>query len=283
MFSVNERIESMKNIAVIGLGAMGGSIAKRLNDEQDINVHGNDKIIDQSHIDFMIKAGVITNYVSLNDIVRGQYDLIILATPPEIIIDMIKFFAENSVDSYILDIGSTKRSILKAAEGLPHFIGGHPMVGTEKAGLEINNLIDFQDKSFFLIGDDMSISYIKDILKPLRANFILTNSQDHDHMVSVTSALPHILAYALMETVSDNELEKVYPFIGGGVLDMTRIANSNPDLWISIMRENKDNIVPSLDGYIQVLLNYRDLLEGNEFRKLTELLKNARDIRSTLN
>lgn len=64
---------------------------------------------------------------------------------------------------------------------------------------------------------------------------------------------------------------------------MTRIANSNPDLWISIMRENKDNIVPSLDGYIQVLLNYRDLLEGNEFRKLTELLKNARDIRSTLN
>lgn len=216
MFSVNERIESMKNIAVIGLGAMGGSIAKRLNDEQDINVHGNDKIIDQSHIDFMIKAGVITNYVSLNDIVRGQYDLIILATPPEIIIDMIKFFAENSVDSYILDIGSTKRSILKAAEGLPHFIGGHPMVGTEKAGLEINNLIDFQDKSFFLIGDDMSISYIKDILKPLRANFILTNSQDHDHMVSVTSALPHILAYALMETVSDNELEKVYPFIGGG-------------------------------------------------------------------
>lgn len=273
----------MKNIAVIGLGAMGGSIAKWLNEEQHINVHGNDKITDQSYVDFMIKERVITKYVSLNDIVRGQYDLIILATPPEIIIDMIKFFDENNVDSYILDIGSTKRSILKAAEGLSHFVGGHPMVGTEREGLEMSNLIDFQDKSFFLIGDDISISYIKDMLSPLKANFIHTDSRDHDRLVAITSALPHILAYALMETVADNELEKVYPFIGGGLLDMTRIANSNPNLWISIMKENKDNIVPSMDSYIQVLLNYRDLLKADEFGKLYHLLENAKDIRSTLN
>lgn len=281
-------MREFKEIAIIGVGLIGGSLAaafrKRAICEKIIGID-----VNKEHLIKAEKMNIIDKgYLEIGDNLKNS-DLIIIAAPVAKILTILdELKGEGQKKQIIIDVGSTKKEIVKKAEKIfsqknkKVFIGAHPMAGSEKSGVEFADPDLFQNAPFILTPDSKtdrdSVDRVKKVLNKLGSRIYIITAEEHDRCAALLSHLPHLLSAVLLNTVSrDRENEKLNKLAGSGFHDMTRIAGGSPQLWQDIFWTNKDNLKNVLEKYISELEKIKESLNSEDKDGLYYLLKEAAD------
>ena len=286
---MNEEID-FKKITIIGVGLIGGSLGLALKEKElNFKIVGVDK---QEVIKKAIARGAIDEgTVNLEEGIE-EADVVIIATPIKTILDLLpKISPFLKKECLVTDTGSTKVKIIeKANQVLPqdvHFIGGHPMAGSEKYGIDSADPHLFQDKTYILTPTNKSnliaIEKIFLLINMIGAKRLILDPLDHDRIVGVVSHLPQIMAVSLINMVNiltqEENNNNYFKAIGGGFKDMTRIALSPSKIWEDICETNQETIVEMIQEFRSYLGVIEDKLKNNphslkeEFQKASQLRK----------
>jgi len=272
-----------KTIVLYSVGLLGGSIGLALR-----NSGFKGRIIGLSSpekLQVALKLGCIDEgfpYEKLDETV-SRTDLLILCSPISVIMETIQKLASMPLPKglVITDVGSTKKNICEiAAEKLPkqvHFIGGHPMAGSEKSGPSAADPYLFQNAIHVLTPPggtpaeiDLEIARFFEHYLGSRALFL--DHDRHDRIVAAVSHLPHLLAVSLVNAAqeAENSIPGTLDLAAGGFRDMTRIAGASYDLWHDILSTNKNALLPLIDGMIGRLNEVKQRLRNDSLRELFE-------------
>jgi prephenate dehydrogenase len=236
--------------------------------------------------------GVIDDaYTEIEEAVEDA-DVIMLAVPvramAELVKDMAPFLKNGAI---ITDAGSTKEVILgELFAFLPshaHIVAGHPIAGSEQTGAAAAEPDLYKDKRVIITPDktseDHAIEVVKKLWEACGAKVEMMDPSTHDIVLGAVSHLPHMVAYALVDTLMkwDDEVPMLR-FSAGGLRDFTRIASSSPEMWRDICVDNEHVIVEALDRYIESLKKLRDEIKSGDDNKLLERFKAARKVRSRI-
>ncbi len=275
-------------IAIIGLGLIGGSVAKdvrRLGLARQILGYDNNEDHRKE-----IKSGKLTDYLSdLPDKKLSQAELVLLAVPVKSFKDIIPVILPNISSSAILtDTGSVKSPLLKMMYSPKYekirFVGGHPIAGSENYGPAAAQENLFSGKRCILTPGEKTdkdwIKVVRRFWESLGTKVSEMDAASHDQMFASVSHLPHILAYACIQAISNVATQEALGHSGAGLKDFSRIASSSPQMWADIFLENQVNLLPRISAFNEVLTALEETIKKNDKRKLVELLgisKTARD------
>ena len=272
-----------KTIAIIGLGLLGGSIAKTLRARaENMNIIG---ITRNKNLLTDEEALKVFTTVSTDIADLKEADIIIISTPIKSIISIIaKLKGIAKKGAVITDVGSVKRTIINAATVLPkdvYFVGGHPMAGSHLSGFNHSSSDLFSGVTWAVCPSKNANANdeIVALVEFLGAEPTIISPDAHDKLVSASSHLPHVVAGVLADHILSGDNTGVELFIATGFLDTTRIAASDPVMWEEIINNNKDYIVKSLSGFQKRLNIWQKAIKENDVAQLTALLANAKQVR----
>jgi prephenate dehydrogenase len=265
---------SSARIAILGLGLMGGSLALALQGKCDCLV-GADPLL--SARELAAKGKVVEKVSGDPSEILPMADVIILAAPVKAIISLINELPElYSESAIVLDLGSTKRQIINAMQGLPgRFdpIGGHPMCGKEKSSLLYAEASLFRGTPFVLTPlentSNRARTLAKELVLAIGAVPIWLDAYTHDLWTASTSHLPYLLASALAICTPTDAAA----LIGPGFRSTARISISSPDMMLDILATNRDNILARLKLYREQVQIFEELLEKEDYFGLKDLLE----------
>ncbi|MGI6063768.1 prephenate dehydrogenase/arogenate dehydrogenase family protein [Blautia sp.] len=281
----------MKTIGFIGLGLIGGSIAKTIR-----RVHPDYHILAYARhretLASALSSGTIDGVLEEKDERYHNCDYIFLCAPVEYNIQYLKYLKEVISDECIItDAGSVKGPIHQAVEeiGLDHnFIGGHPMAGSERSGFA-NSSDHLLENAYYILtpGGEVPLNKLtefSELIDSLGAIPMVLTAEEHDFITAGVSHLPHIIASSLVNLVNalDNDAEYMKTIAAGGFRDITRIASSSPVMWQQICLENTRNISAVLDEYIRMLIQIRCSVDNKEADQLYQLFAASRDYRDSI-
>lgn len=275
-----------RRVAIIGVGLIGGSLAKAIKKHRLAKeVVG----VSQGHATLAtaMKEGVIDQaYHDVGKAVANA-DLVVLAAPVGIIAGMLSMLGEHLMRGAIVtDVGSAKVQIVTAAQKyLPahvFFVGSHPLAGSEKRGVEFASAELFEKTSCIMTPTDKTHRGAKEKVKLLwtkvGAAVKFMPPEEHDKVLAYISHLPHMMAYALMETIPPDFLE----YAAQGLKDTTRIAASSPPMWTDIALSNKKNLIKSLDELVKNVSIIRKSIGTGDQKNLQNIFKDAKTKRDGL-
>ncbi len=280
-------VDNKLNIAILGLGLMGGSLGLALV-RAGYRVSGwdqNPEIIDEAY-----QTGAINQASKdLKDVVC-QASVVFIATPVDSIVATIqKCLPYVRPGTIFSDLGSIKKNILEAVfQFLPsfqHFVAGHPMTGSEQHGLSAADPFLFQNAAYLIIEDPRTSSKAADLIVELvesvGAQIIKLTADEHDRIVATVSHLPHLIAATLAKTAGD--AEKVFPgtlgLAAGGFRDTTRIALGSPEVWRGIIHGNLEQVLKAIEAFQEELILLKEVLTTGEPSQLEHFLIQARETR----
>lgn len=279
-----------KKIVVIGLGLIGGSIALALQRSPENRVFGYDA--SANTLQSAKVLGVIHEAAQDPELEAKDADVLIFATPVNATLEWMKKIQAWQLreDVIVTDTGSTKQMIMDEAELLQArgitFIGGHPMAGSHKSGVMAAKPILFENAYYMLTPlastSKEQVKNLENLLKLTSAKIVVVPAEEHDHMTSVVSHFPHVVAASLVHQLSkENETNGfTRRLAAGGFRDITRIASSNPTMWQDITVQNKEQIQQQLSKWQQEMSRVQSILtEGTDddiFRFFSEA-KSFRD------
>ena len=278
---------------IVGCGLIGSSILRgSLSKKISKNIY----VFEKSKKNISLIKGIDKKIKFLNKIDHrvSNMDLIVLSTHMSQYNNLIKKLLRYiSSKNLITDIGSTKRNIEnlinKNKKLKKIFIPSHPIAGSEVSGPEFGDKNLFKDKwCIILKGNDKSKKNQKKIekfWKKLGSKIIFMNSIDHDKIFSITSHLPHLIAYNLVKTAIDfqkKNKKSIIKYSAGGLRDFSRTAASNEIMWRDIFFENKDNIIDSINIFIRNLKNFKKLIKNQNNTNVLKILKNSKKIRKQI-
>ena len=281
----------MKTIGFIGLGLIGGSIAKTIR-----KFHPDYHILAYAKHKETLAAALSCNAIDAvleeKDERYRTCDYIFLCAPVEYNIEYLKYLKDViSDDCIITDAGSVKGPIHKAVEelGMEHcFIGGHPMAGSEQSGFEHSSDHLLENAYYILTpGGEVPLEKLtefSELIDSLGSIPMVLTAEEHDFITAGVSHLPHIIASSLVNLVNtlDNEAEYMKTIAAGGFRDITRIASSSPVMWEQICVENHENISTVLDEYIRMLIQIRCYIDNQEAENLYDMFARSRDYRDSI-
>ena len=267
-------------ITIIGLGLIGGSIAKTLSGSKDHQILAFDT--NQSSISNALENQSIQESLeSLDELKRIEYEdsLVIIATPPSVTTDILKsleFLFNSSVT--ITDTTSTKSSLNKILQKFnfpENIIFSHPVAGSHLSG-EINSIDDlFKGKSTILSYHDsaasLHVNRVMSLWTELGSKVSVLDAELHDQIFAYSSHLPHVAAYALLNTLKGLDQDDLALFSGGGLGEFLRLASSSPEMWTDIFSMNEKNIDSAIDDLVQSLNILQDKIE-NDPKSLQDFL-----------
>jgi len=267
-------------ITIIGLGLIGGSIAKTLSGSKDHQILAFDT--NQSSISNALENQSIQESLeSLDDLKRIEYEdsLVIIATPPSVTTDILKsleFLFNSSVT--ITDTTSTKNSLNKILQKFnfpENIIFSHPVAGSHLSG-EINSIDDlFKGKSTILSYHDsaasLHVNRVMSLWTELGSKVSVLDAELHDQIFAYSSHLPHVAAYALLNTLKGLDQDDLALFSGGGLGEFLRLASSSPEMWTDIFSMNEKNISSAINDLVQSLNILQDKIE-NDPKSLQDFL-----------
>jgi len=277
----------------IGLGLIGGSIAKALK-KQNPNIQTMAYDVRSDSLSAAQSDGIIdVCYDILNNETASRFgscDILFLCAPVSKNNENIHLLKEHLKEDCILtDVGSVKSTIYDTIEqeGLENcFIGGHPMTGSEKTGYENADALLFENAFYFLTpskrvaGDKLEM--MKELVTGIGAIPLVIDCEKHDYITAAVSHLPHVIAYSLVNLIRENDEEGLMKLIAaGGFKDITRIASSSPVMWQQICLTNTENIDRLLEGYIQNLETMRSYLRQKNADALLDSFQTAKDFRDS--
>ena len=267
-------------ITIIGLGLIGGSIAKTLSGSKVHQILAFDT--NQSSISNALENQSIQESLeSLDELKRIEYEdsLVIIATPPSVTTDILKsleFLFNSSVT--ITDTTSTKSSLNKILQKFnfpENIIFSHPVAGSHLSG-EINSIDDlFKGKSTILSYHDsaasLHVNRVMSLWTELGSKVSVLDAELHDQIFAYSSHLPHVAAYALLNTLKGLDQDDLALFSGGGLGEFLRLASSSPEMWTDIFSMNEKNIDSAIDDLVQSLNILQDKIK-NDPKSLQDFL-----------
>ena len=272
-----------ERVTVIGIGLIGGSFALA---GREAGVLGEVVGVARSERTLLeaVHVGAADHTTpDAVEAVRGA-DLVYIATPVATIASIMSRIAPALGPGCVVsDAGSTKRAIVEAAAGLPEsvsFVGGHPMAGSEQAGVWEARSHLFHGRTYLLTptpGADEALARMRELVFAIGARPVVVDPERHDSLVARTSHLPHIVASALANALCDVSTER--DFIGNGLRDTTRIAEGPVDVWREILMANADEVLAALDGFIGEAERFRDALADGDEEQVATLLADGRKCR----
>lgn len=282
---------NFKKIGFIGLGLIGGSIAKKIKLS-----HPDCEIIATARRQETITEAYEMNLISNNELLSleefSDCDLIFLCAPVEKNLDYLRKLKDIISDhTLITDVGSTKTQIHKEVIELgleKQFIGGHPMTGSEKTG--ISNANEYLLENAYYIITPTAVSTQEEIdefyafVEELGSIPMVLDYEAHDYATASISHLPHMIAYTLVNLVKDidDEHETMKTIAAGGFKDITRIASSSPVMWESICMTNQTQLIKLMDKYIASLSELRNDIQNASSQTLLDKFQSAKDYRDSI-
>ncbi len=268
------------NIGVVGLGLIGGSIAKSAKKNTDFKVFGYD--INENVVKSAIEKGVLDG--ALDDVSLSCCDYVFIPLYPEAVIDYVEKNAKNfKDDAIVIDCAGVKRSVcdkcFKIAEkGNFTFVGGHPMAGTQFSGFDNSKDTMFHNAPFVLTPkeneDILVLANAREVIMKLGFGRVsVMTPQKHDKLIAFTSQLAHVVSNAFVKSPSAMERKGIS---AGSYKDLTRVAYLNENMWTELFMDNKDNLIFELDNIIAELQKYSDAMKNEDPITLKHLLKEGR-------
>lgn len=279
-----------KNVLIVGLGLIGSSLASCIKAAQpDCVLYGWD-YLDET------KATALTE--DIVDIILPSFDenaivadVIILAVPVKTSLSYLAKLATLALRKGVLvtDTGSTKEEIMAFASQQPYlFIGGHPMAGSHKSGIQARDKRLFEEAYYILTPNHQTTTEnetcLKELLKGTKAKFLSMSATEHDQITGMLSHFPHIVAAALVNQADQFNL--TYPrskqLAAGGFRDITRIASSDPQMWTDILLSNREVLIEFIDQWQHRMTTVRDWLTQSNSPAIFNFFERARDTRERL-
>jgi prephenate dehydrogenase len=263
-------------IGIVGIGLIGGSLAKAYKSDNCNTVYGYDT--DRSVLDIAKAADAIDE--ELNESNIGKCDFILIAIYPMATVRYLKSMAPYiSKNTLVMDCCGTKRMVCKACFEIAKnygftFAGGHPMAGKQNSGFKYSSPLLFKDAYMIVVPDSTdnirALEKIKQYLKPLNFKHITISSADkHDEMIAFTSQMAHIVSNAYIKSPTAKAHKG---FSAGSYKDLTRVAYLNEDMWTELFMENGDNLIKEMNILICELKKYRDAIQDHDDDTLKVLL-----------
>lgn len=277
------------NIAVIGLGLIGSSIAHAVKENMSAaRVTGFDA--DAAVRARALELGLCDDITDSASTAVIDADLVILCVPVGSIADVAEEIAfDLPEDSIVSDVGSSKDGVLEALrKALPNakIIPAHPVAGTENSGPDAGFATLFQDRWCILTppadAAERDIEKVTAFWEKLGANIEIMDAKHHDLVLAVTSHLPHLIAYTIVGTASDLEdvtRSEVIKYSAGGFRDFTRIAASDPTMWRDVFLSNKDAVLEMLQRFSEDLTALQRAIRWDKGDELFELFSKTRAVR----
>ena len=275
----------MASLAIIGLGLIGGSIAaglKKRNPAYEIAAWDRNP----QSLELGLAGGLID--ASLNSAADIDTDLVVLALPVRALEELLPCL--DFRDAVVTDVGSVKGHVLetfnKITGAVPqNFVPGHPIAGSEQHGVAAADPDLFSGHRVILTPladtDTVAADKVAEMWRELGATITFMTPEHHDQVLAQTSHLPHLLAYALVDTLSlGGDSLEVFQYAAGGFRDFSRIAASDPVMWRDIFLTNAEPIVEILDRYVGEVASLRQLIsegDGEQLEVIFARAKAARD------
>ena len=278
-------------VTIIGLGLIGGSLAKALKEKAKINrLYGIDS--NKETLKKAIEEKVITKgFVNVSDEIKDS-DIVFICTPISDILKWVeKLLPVINKSCVITDVGSIKSELIAEIEKLPNsfeFIGGHPMTGSEKSGYSQSRGHLFENAYYVITPCSKSSRYgiqlLKDIIKSIGSIPLELKPNLHDTITATISHIPHIISAALVNLVheTDTSDKHMKRLAAGGFKGLTRISSSNPYMWQDICLKNKQSIITILEKYINILNGCKDLINKETGEKILDFFSNAKTFRDSM-
>jgi len=280
----------MKNIYMIGVGLIGGSFAIDIKKNYpNVVIHGISR--KEETLNKALELKLIDKKATLEDLENA--DLVIVSIPVDATVKLLPTILDKiSKTGLVVDTGSTKEAICKAVEHHPkrsNFLACHPIAGTEKSGPEAaisglyvgkTNIICEVEKTTFKL-QEKALQLFADIGMRIR----YMNPVSHDKHIAYVSHLSHISAFMLGKTVMNkakNERD-IFDMAGSGFESTVRLAKSSPAMWTPIFKQNKQNILETLEAYINNLKHFKALMQDDNFSEIFNEMEHTNHIKQILN
>lgn len=283
-----------KTIYIAGLGLIGASMALGIKrDHPDYEILGYNR--SQASRDIALERGMIDRATDDFASFAPLADIIILTLPIQQTLAFIKKLASLDLKESVIisDAGSTKSAIVATADKCfadksVHFVGAHPMAGSHKTGAASADVNLFENAYYIFTPSSLTtpdtLEEMKDLLSGLHARFIEIDAEEHDRVTSQISHFPHILASGLMEQAASyaEQHEMARRFAAGGFRDMTRIAESEPGMWTSILLSNRETIMERIEDFKGRLDEIEQAISKGDENQIWNFFNQAREQRQAM-
>ena len=275
----------MKTV-IIGLGLIGGSIARRLRGFRDTQILGIDQ--NTETIALALADGVIDEGFTDGGEAVGAADFIILCLYPAANVEFVRNYARLLKPGAVLtDVSGVKGFVLEELAGiLPEtvdFVGGHPMAGREVGGYQSSTDTLFENASYLITpakkNKPESVALVREMASFIGCKHVVTTTpEEHDAVIAYTSQLMHVVAVALC---NNPMLERSAFFSAGSLRDCTRVANINEVMWSELFLENKEQLIKRISEMQADLQDVADALQENDRKQLEEIMRHAKQQKMT--
>ena len=280
-------------VCIIGCGLIGSSIARAIKKNNLSR-----KIVSSNRSDItnkkIIKLNIVDEASSDTKKIVKESDLIIIATPLSSYKDVV-LKIRNSIKSgaILTDVGSVKKKVISLVEkNIPKnvsWISSHPIAGTEESGPESGFSELFKDRWCILTpskqSKDQDVKLLETFWKKLGSRVDIMDAKKHDYILSMTSHIPHLIAYNIVNTTLKIKKKKdrdIVKYSAGGLRDFTRIAASNPIMWRDIFIQNRKNTSKMIDKFIKNLKDLKKAIKNNDGKKLEKIFTKTKKIRKEI-
>lgn len=277
-------------IAVIGIGLIGGSLARDIRliwDQAEIiglDAH-------TGHVEQAIELGLVNREGQWEEI--PQMDMVIVSVPVDkaltVVPQVLDLVNENTL---VMDVGSTKQPLCEAVQHHPNrrnFLATHPIAGTEFSGPNAALQGLFEGKTNIICEVEKTAFGLQErameLFRKLGMRIRYMDPQSHDKHIAYVSHLSHISSFMLGKTVIEKEQDErdIFDMAGSGFESTVRLAKSSPDMWTPIFGQNKVNVLATLEEYIRNLSRFRELLEADQYDALYQEMQHTNRIKEILN
>ena len=281
------------NISIIGCGLIGSSILKAIqkkNLAKEINVFDHSKEV----TGYLKKENICSNVFSdIRECVKNS-DLIIIATPlssyKEIILSIKEHLKKNTI---LTDTGSVKKEVIKIIHNINlkdiFWIPSHPIAGTEESGPKAGYAEMFEDRWCIISPpencEEEPIKNLKEFWQSIGSKVKVMSPEEHDKILSLTSHLPHAIAYNIVRTVihvEDKLKQELIQYSAGGLRDFTRIAASDPLMWRDIFLDNSENILKGIDSFAEKLQEFKKAISDRNGDQLFQIFNSTKELRKEI-
>lgn len=274
------------NIAIVGIGLIGGSIGIRLKETKFFDkIIGVDK--NEANQKKALQLGLVDEILSLEEAIANA-KVIVLTTPVDAIEQLAPQILDQIKDQVLIDMGSTKINILQKIADHPNrgrYVAAHPMAGTEYSGPEaaLPNL--FKDKNMVYVeafkSDEDAFDLADNLTDLLEMKSLFMNAEEHDMHTAYVSHISHLTSFALALTVLEKEKSqgRIFELAGSGFESTVRLAKSSPDMWTPIFKQNRENVLEVLKEHIKQLQKLYDKLDEEDYDGLHKLIKKSNKIK----
>ena len=283
----------VERLAIVGVGLIGGSIGRALRDGSaatEIIGYGRNPV----HLSRAVELGLVDDWSTvLSDAVAGA-EVVMVATPvgamPGLFSRLVDLVSPTCI---VTDAGSVKKKVVDAARAsfgrsVARFVPGHPIAGLEQSGVEAATGDLFRGHKVILTPtpdtDPKAVAQIGSLWRATGAQLMDMSPERHDRLLALTSHLPHMLAYALVNLLADQAQDEgeCFDLAAGGFYDISRVASSDPVMWRDICLHNADEVLARIGEYQDMMARLAALVKVKDADGLEQMFRKARGARSRI-